>query len=155
MPAKADDGKPATRADLHAVGKRLDSDLHAMEKRLDSDLHAVEKRLDAKIDRVATELIDTRADLHAVEKRLDEKIDRVATGLVRTQADVREIKEIVATKVATKDDINRVLNAIDSFAEQARHYDRAAVLHGQTLTGHEVALKDHEKRIASLESPRS
>ena len=60
---------------------------------------------------------------------LSKKIDRVAAELVNTQADVREIRR----DMATKDDVSRILGAIDAFV---------------------VDLKDHEGRLKALESAR-
>lgn len=57
--------------------------------------------------------------------------------------------------LSREEHISRVLSAIDAFAGKGEHYDRAAVLHGQALAEHDVKLKDHGKRIASLESSRS
>ena len=123
------------------IANELDNKLISTENRLDQridkveiELNTVEKRLSQRIDKV-------EAELHAVEKRLDQKIDRVASQLVQTQADIREIKETMATK----EDVSRILIAIDRFARKAEAYDRQAVLHGHILT-------DHEKRLASLES---
>lgn len=99
----------------------------------------------------------TKTDLHALDTALGGRIDgvdrtiaRVAAEVVRTQADVREIKETMATK----SDINRILSAIDTFAFKTESHDRASVIHGQTLVEVEVTLKDHERRLSSLESPR-
>ncbi len=54
--------------------------------------------------------------------------------------------------MATKDDIGRVLNAIDAFAKKSETKDRAVVLHGHALTQVQTELKGHEKRLAVLES---
>jgi hypothetical protein len=54
--------------------------------------------------------------------------------------------------MAIKSDIKRILNSIDAFAAKSLKYDRASTLHGQALTEAQVKLKDHDKRIASLES---
>lgn len=93
-------------------------------------------------------LLATKTELD----RLDKKIDRVAAALVNTQSDVREIKNDMATKMATKDDISRVLSAIDAFAKKWDGQSNAVVLHGQTLTDVQVGLKDHEGRLKALEA---
>ena len=79
-----------------------------------------------------------------------EALARVASELVNTQADVREIRR----DMATKDDIKRVLNAIDAFAKKSENDDKSVALHGHVLTEVQVDLKDHEKRIKTLESTR-
>ena len=70
-------------------------------------------------------LLATKTELD----HLDKKIDRVAAALVNTQADVREIRNDMATKMATKDDISRVLSAIDAFAKKSGINGNAVVLH--------------------------
>ena len=95
-----------------------------------------------------------REDLKAVETSLDKKFNRGAMEVVKTQADVREIKETMATKLATKDDFNRIMQAIDEFAGDAKHYRQADISRGHTLIEVEVKMKDHEKRITTLESAR-
>lgn len=85
-----------------------------------------------------------RGELQAVAHRL-------AKEIVKTQGDIREIREAM-TGLATKDDVNRILGAIDSFAGKAQNYDRAAVLHGHALTELDFTVKDHEGRIKKLES---
>ncbi len=100
--------------------------------------------LKADITAVKADLTTVKADITG----LDKKIDRVAVALVNTQADVREIRH----DMATKDDINRVLNAIDAFAKKSENYDKAVTLHGPILTEVQVGLKDHEKRLNIIES---
>ena len=97
--------------------------------------------LKADVQTLTIEVQEVKTNLSAVEKRLDQKIDKIATELVRTQTDVREIKETMATK----EDVSRILVAIDRFAGKAEVYDREAVLHGHILT-------NHEKRLKALES---
>ena len=114
-----------------------------------ADISLLKAELATKTElREGITLLDKKIDI------LDKKIDRVAVALVNTQADVREIRHDMATKTATKDDINRVLKAIDSFAKKAESYDRAAVLHGHALVEVQVNLKNHEKRLKTLESTR-
>ena len=129
MPDESD--KPATKTDITLL--RADLTL------LGADLRA---ELAAKIEPLATK----------AELRKD--IARVATEIVNLQADVREIRHDMATKLATKDDINRVLNAIDAFVKKSENNDKSVVLHGHVLTEVQVSLKDHEGRLKALESAR-
>ncbi|MFA6315933.1 MAG: hypothetical protein WC943_00810 [Elusimicrobiota bacterium] len=97
----------------------------------------------------------TKGDLRALRAELDQKIDtsvhRLALEIVKTQSDLYEVKETLAG-LATKEDINRILGAIDSFAGKSQNYDRATTLHGQSLTEMKVQVTDHEGRIKKLES---
>lgn len=119
----------------------LDTVMGAMKADFDSGMRAVRTDFDASVKRL-DDKIDSAAD------RLDRKINGVIVELVKTQGDVREIKETMATK----DDIGRVLSAIDAFAGKAQSYDRARTLHGQSITELQIAVKGHEDRITALES---
>jgi tetrahydromethanopterin S-methyltransferase subunit G len=80
--------------------------------------------------------------------RLDKKIENVALGLVKTQADVQEIKKTMATK----DDVNLILDRIDSFTKRVDVYDKKAIIQDYRLNQAESGLSDHEKRLSSLEA---
>ncbi len=90
----------------------------------------------------------TRADIRRLDLKVDSTTARLAKEIVAPQADVREIKATMATKT----DVDRVLAAVESFAGKAQVYDRAAVLHGQSLTETGVTLRDHEKRLRVIEA---
>lgn len=145
MPDEND--KPATKADISILRTELKNDI---------SLLATKTELREAISLLATktELADVKTELKGDIARLDQKIDRVAVALVNTQADVREIRNDMATKMATKDDISRVLSAIDAFTKKSEINGNAVVLHGQALTDVQVGLKDHEGRLKTLESAR-
>lgn len=137
---------PATKADLVSLDLKID--------RLDKKIDASVQRLDQKSD-VSLERLDQKIDVSV--ERLDQKIDtsvrRLAKAIVETQAEVREVKSTL-TGLATKDDVSRILGAIDAFAGKAQNYDRAAALHGQALSEVRAQVKDHERRIKKIESAR-
>lgn len=115
--------QPSTKGDLAALRTELKTDI---------------KNLDQKIDSVKTEL--------------SQKINTVAIELAKTQADVREIKHNMATKMSTKDDISRVLSAIDAFAAEAIAYRNHDTLRGRAIMDQAGKLENHETRLATLES---
>ena len=92
--------------------------------------------------------LDGRIRSHV--SRLDTKIDRVAASLIRTQADVSEIKE----KMATKDDIRTIITAVHRMSDelQPAREERARI--PVSLDRHGETLRNHEKRITTLESIR-
>jgi hypothetical protein len=96
----------------------------------------------------------TKTELASVKTELTAQINRVVAALVSTQADVREIRNDMATKMSTKDDVGRILSAIDAFANKSENQSKAVALHGHVLTEVQVGLKDHERRIKTLESAR-
>jgi hypothetical protein len=98
---------------------------------------------------------DVRRSEENIRRELKEEVFSVRRDLsleiVRLQSDVSGIRATMAT-LATKDDVNRILDAVDAFAGKAQNYDRASILHGQTLTEVQVQMKNHESRITALES---
>lgn len=106
----------------------------------------------------------TKADLQNVKnelkndiQRLDQKIDsavlRLGSEIVKTQEDVRELKSTIATKLATKEDINRIVTTIDSFLGDLKTYSRETVWLPKAINDHEGKIRDHENRLIRLESP--
>ncbi|OGR46421.1 MAG: hypothetical protein A2X37_07805 [Elusimicrobia bacterium GWA2_66_18] len=93
---------------------------------------------------------ELREEIKSVKTELTAQINRVAAAVVNTQADVRRIEQAMATK----DDISRVLKAIDAFAGKSESDHNAVVLHGRILTDVQVGLKDHEGRLNILASTR-
>ena len=79
---------------------------------------------------------------------LNQKIDNVARTLLKNHGEFQELKKAVATK----DDINTVLNRIDSFTTRIETFDRKVIVQGERLTQVETKLTGHENRIAALES---
>ena len=76
-----------------------------------------------------------RAEMHSLTGRLALAIDK-------NQSDITDIR----LRMATKEDIGRVLNAIDDFAHKNETFDRK-------VTVHDTRLNDHEERITRLENP--
>ncbi len=103
------------------------------------------------IPKLAWVLWPARIELNGDIQRLDQKIDRVAVEVVKTQVQIDGISERLAG-TATKDDVNRIMNAVDAFAGKSQNYDRAATLHGQALTELATQAKDPETRLKTIES---
>ena len=116
---------PATKGDIQSLRSELKSDMQELRTEFKSDTQALKTEL--------------KGDIH-----------RLSGAIVDLQSDMREVKSSMATKA----DVNRIMDAIDSFAKRSEHYDRSQVLHGHALTEVEVTLKDHEKRLVHLESSK-
>lgn len=93
----------------------------------------------------------TKADLKDLAKATKDDIRRLAESIVATQARVESIER----RMATRDDISRVLGAIDAFARKAEAYDRKALSHGDILENHIALLREHGRRISSIEDWRA
>lgn len=125
---------PATKGDLEVVRK----DLRA-------EITSVRTELRGEIAAVRTEL---RGEIAAVRTQLKASINKVAAEVVKTQAELREVRQTMATK----DDVSRILNAIDAFAQKGQSYDQKSLSHGAILTDHEDKLRDHGRRLTTLEA---
>ena len=131
--------EPATKADLQDLATKADlkalvlttTDLKKLELTTKSNLQKLEQT--------------TKADLAAVEIKL-------SIAIAKTQADIREIKETIATKLSTKDDISRVMSAIDAFAAEASAYRNHDTLRGRAIMDHTVKISEHETRLTLLET---
>ena len=130
MPDEND--KPATKADISLLATK--AELATLKTELKNDIS----------------LLATKAELASVKTDLTAQINRVAAAVVNTQADVRRIEQTMATK----DDISRVLSAIDAFAKKSENQNNAVVFHGRALTDVHpwFSHKDLEGRLKALEA---
>jgi len=80
----------------------------------------------------------TKTDLQAIKayiQKITETVTRMEIDLAKIQEDLRDMQE----NMATKTDVNRIMNAIDSYATQVLSYNN---------------IEDHEKRLVVLESKK-
>ena len=117
--------RPATQADITVLAQDI--------RNLDQKFG----QLDAKVSH-----IDVKVE------KLDRKNDRLTVELVKTQADILEMKTIMATK----DDISRILAAIDSLSGHMVDNRRTILVYDKILGEHGEKLESHEKRLAFIES---
>jgi len=62
------------------------------------------------------------------------------------------MEDTINTKVAMKDDLNRIFNLLDSIAGDVKRYQREDILRGETVIEHTEKLSSHESRITLLET---
>jgi hypothetical protein len=121
---------------LHIKIDKIDHKLNSSIEWTGQRFEQVDRRfeqMDQKFERLEQKL-DSSVE------RLDGKIDRVALSLLKTQADVEEIKNTMATK----SDIDRVINLVADFSKKT---DLA--LQNQDI--HRGYIHDHEARLIALE----
>ncbi|NNN05499.1 MAG: hypothetical protein HKL90_06330 [Elusimicrobia bacterium] len=146
MDMEAADSRPATKGDIESLRRDHGGRMGGLDGRMDK-LDGRMDKLDGRMDKLDHRMDKLDQRVGVVEK----KLDRVIVEVVRTQADVREIKANMAN-LATKDDIRNYVGTIQDFAAKVERSDRARILHGQALTEGQVTLKDHERRLRTLES---
>ena len=81
-------------------------------------------------------------EIQSIRTDLDVKTGKLALAISQNQADILDIKE----NMATKSDIGRVLNAIDSFTQKNETFDRKVIVH-------DARINDHEARLTRPENP--
>ena len=154
-----------TKADLDTGLKlaksELRSEMQDMKTELKGDIAGLRTELKGDIADVRSELAATRTDLKELEQKLGLKIGSVETTvntlaieLAKTQADVRQIKEDMVTKTSFRDEISRVMSALDAFAAQALSYRNHDDIRGGKIMEHESKLKNHDERLVLLENPK-
>jgi len=126
---ESDNNQPATKNDLTELKTGLNQKIDSVEQKLTDKIDSVEGRV---------------SNLETITKN-------IAIDLAKTQSDVRDIKHDMATKMATKDDISRIMNAIDQFSSEYISYRNKDTLRGDAIMRHEEQIANHEKRISSLE----
>lgn len=84
-------------------------------------------------------------EIGSLRTDLDTKTGKLALAIAQTHTDITDIKEGM-NRMATKEDINKVINAIDGFAQKNETFDRKVIVH-------DTRINDHEVRITHLENP--
>ncbi len=135
--------KSEFKKEVRGLHQKIDNSVKKLDTKIDDSV----KRLEAKIDDSVNRLDDK---IDSSVKRLDEKINNVAISLIKTQKDVQEMKE----KMATKDDVNLILDRIDTFSKKVDVYDKRVVFHDYRFNELGPRVEDHEKRLLALESSR-
>jgi hypothetical protein len=108
-----------------------------------SDLKKLESRMNFKFTG-----IDSR--INQLDMKLDTKTGLLAEAIFKMDQRLTNVENTMATK----NDIQRVLDHIDAFAGQIQDYSRKAVVHDYRFNQLEPQVEDHEKRISFLEKKR-
>lgn len=85
-------------------------------------------------------------------KELKASLAEMLGAFVKMRADIRAIRKMLATTVATKADVRRILDAIEAVAQNDRSYGQRSLSDGAIITDHEDKLRDHGRRISTLET---
>ncbi|MCG2725982.1 MAG: hypothetical protein L6420_06975 [Elusimicrobia bacterium] len=94
-----------------------------------------------------------KSEIEPIKKtitRLEKAVGNNTIEILNIKTDIRDIKETMATK----DDINRIMNAIDAFAGEAKDYRRKDADRGHILMEHHDKLENHESRVTALEAKK-
>jgi hypothetical protein len=100
-------------------------------------------KVDLSFDRVDNEI-------KGLHKKIDDSVERLATGHLRLEERVTRIEETMATKT----DINVVLDRIDHLTKTVEVFGRNDLYQNFRIKELENCTGDHEKRLTALERPR-
>ena len=91
-----------------------------------------------------------KADVQAVRGELKAVQRSLVIEIVKTNARMDQMEERINSRMDAG--FSRVLESIDQFAAEAKHYRQADISRGHALVEVEIKMKDHDRRIAALES---
>ncbi|OGS06681.1 MAG: hypothetical protein A2270_05295 [Elusimicrobia bacterium RIFOXYA12_FULL_51_18] len=91
-----------------------------------------------------------KTELRSDIKRLEDIVKTNTIDILHIKDDIRDMRETMATK----SDINRIMNAVDRFGADAIAYRNQDTLRGQAVMDHTAKLSDHETRIQKLETTK-
>ena len=149
---ESNNNQPVTKNDLTELKTELTQKIDSVEQKLTGKIDSVEHKLTGKIDSVEQKLTGKIDSVEGRVSNLETITKNIAIDLVKTQTDVRDIKHDIATKMATKNDINRIMNAIDQFSSEYTSYRNKDIIRGDAIMQHEKQITSHENRISSLEA---
>ncbi|MCG2725312.1 MAG: hypothetical protein L6420_03470 [Elusimicrobia bacterium] len=150
--------EPATKADLEKFATK--DDLKKMEANFETkfatkdDLKKMEANFETKFatkDDLKSEIEPLKKDIAELKfnfTRLEKAVGNNTIEILNIKTDIRDIKETMSTK----DDINRIMNAIDAFAGEAKNYRIKDADRGHVLMEHHDKLENHENRISAVEA---
>ncbi|HAZ08774.1 MAG TPA: hypothetical protein DCZ01_09705 [Elusimicrobia bacterium] len=173
--------RPATKADLETLGEAMKVDAAGLRKELETkatkvDLAALGEAMKADVAGLRAEFTGLREELEtkvtktelsnlreemksefksvraemSTKTELSEARRELALAILDTNKRIDYLEGSLRTEM--REGTSRVLQAIDAFTGKAQNSERAAVLHGQALTDVQVGMKDHERRITTLEA---
>ena len=124
----AQENEPATRGDIARLDGKIDGGR--------GELKAVEGRLDAKIDGLDAKIDSVRREL---------KVDIFKTNETMAKMEQRLVHLI-------RGESEKTIERIDAFLGKIEGFERETYTLPKTLDAHGEQLRDHEKRIAAVES---
>lgn len=101
-----------------------------------------------------TDLDAVKTELQSDINQLDGVVKNISGEILKINFRLDSIDDHLKTKVATKDDFNRLYNMMDSIAGYVKNYQRQDTLRGDAVMTHDDLLKNHEKRLTLIENSK-
>ena len=98
-------------------------------------------------EKPVTEAVFTQ-EIKALHEKIDSSVKRISNELLKTKDEVQDIKRTMSTK----DDVNTILNRLDSFTINIETFDRKVLVHDKRLADAEAKITGHETRLVTVES---
>src|SRR5258708_25300641 len=90
----------------------------------------------------------TRSEFLAETKSIRTQISKLALEVIKNRDELKEVKETMATK----NDIGKILNTIDSFSQRVETYDRQTRLHDHRIKHHNTRPSTYSRNSARLKT---
>jgi len=133
---KKDNNELLTRKEFRAFTQDVDKRFSQVDQRFDK----VDQRFD-KVDQ-RFDKVDQRFD------KLELALHNQAKAIVRNTEDIAIMKETMSTK----DDIKKVLSAIDSFVHNSQAVERTSIVNTHRIMELETKYSDLDKRLSTVET---
>ncbi|MBI3505110.1 MAG: hypothetical protein HY059_09730 [Proteobacteria bacterium] len=146
-------GRPATQEQLEDLKITLMGAISSMS----SDFRAEFKEIKSDIGTLKSDVGVLKSDVGVLKSdvgSLKSGQNTLAGYFSSHEGRLSRIEHILETKMATKDDLQRVIETVDRFSAKLDSYDRESVFIPQTLTAHETKLNDHDRRLRVVEKDR-
>lgn len=151
----SNNNQQSPKADLGALSEPTKSELRSGIQAVKSELQNKNASIKAELQ---AEIYDIRAEMKVYFNKLDNKLDALKPELreeiKKLSLETEKLNSRVTRleeRAADKDDVNRILNAIEKFAADMELYRKKDSLRTSMLTEHEDKIKALENRLSQLE----
>jgi chromosome segregation ATPase len=148
--------KPATKADLDVLERRSGVKFQKIDQRfeqVDQRFEQIDKRfeqIDQRFKQIDQRFEQVDQRFEKMDRRFDH-MDANFTSLAGSVLNLTHRVDNIEAMMATKSDIQRVLDHIDAFAGQIQNYSRKAAVHDYRFNQIEPKVEDHERRLSLME----
>lgn len=147
--------KQTAKADLGALSEPTKSELRSGIQAVKSEIQTKNESIKAELQ---SEIYDIRSEMKVYFNKLDNKLDalkpelredfkKLSLEMEKLNSRTTRLEE----RAAAKDDVNRILNAIEKFAADMELYRKKDSLRSNLLTEHDDKIKALENRLSQLE----
>ncbi|MCB4790720.1 MAG: hypothetical protein LHV68_02420 [Elusimicrobia bacterium] len=113
--------------------------------------HVTKNEFKGRLDKVDVRFDKVDERFQKIDGRFDKvelALQNQAAAIISNTEDIKIIKETMATK----DDVQKILSAVDNIARDVIDVGRKSVVNTHRINEMDIKIEEHEKRISRLES---